>query len=117
MEKRKRSRCRECGRLVEQPAVGRPRSYCSVTCRRAAEYELRRVQSLLSRAQSREQDAALKVTLAEKWEAREAEAALAFWRGEVARLRAELRALLAGVGEGEGGASLSSVAPAGPGPA
>ncbi len=38
--------CRKCGREVPQSAGGRgrPRSYCSTGCRRAMEYELRRLQ-------------------------------------------------------------------------
>lgn len=37
--------CRKCGRLVERAAgPGRPRDYCSTGCRRAREYELRRLQ-------------------------------------------------------------------------
>ena len=41
--------CRKCGREVPQPAGdrGRPRSYCSTGCRRAMEYELRRLQKAL----------------------------------------------------------------------
>jgi len=70
-------------------------------CRRAAGYELRRAQVLLTRAQRREQDAALRVSTVELWEVKGAERVLAFWRGEVARLRRELRALLAGVSEAD----------------
>ncbi len=38
--------CRKCGREVAQSNGdrGRPRSYCSTGCRRAMEYELRRLQ-------------------------------------------------------------------------
>ena len=37
------STCRKCGDPVEQTGGrGRPRSYCSVGCRRAAEREIRR---------------------------------------------------------------------------
>ena len=42
--------CRKCGREVPQsagPGRGRPRSYCSTGCRRAMEYELRRLQKAL----------------------------------------------------------------------
>ncbi len=37
--------CRKCGR--DLPESGRPRSYCSVGCRRAAEFEVRRLQKAL----------------------------------------------------------------------
>lgn len=41
-------RCRKCGRPIAQAAGrGRPRAYCSTGCRRAMEYELRRLQSAL----------------------------------------------------------------------
>lgn len=41
-------RCRKCGSdLPQRPGPGRPLSYCSKGCRRAAEYELRRIQSAL----------------------------------------------------------------------
>ncbi len=40
--------CRKCGRdLPASTGPGRPRSYCSTGCRRAAEYELRRLQKAL----------------------------------------------------------------------
>ena len=35
--------CVKCGRAVEQPPTGRPRSYCSTACRRTAEFEIRRL--------------------------------------------------------------------------
>lgn len=40
--------CRRCGRPVElAEGRGRPKAYCSVGCRRAAEYEARRLQRAL----------------------------------------------------------------------
>src|SRR5687768_17907774 len=40
--------CRKCGaELPEAAGPGRPRSYCSVGCRRAAELEVRRLQRAL----------------------------------------------------------------------
>ncbi len=40
--------CRKCGREVpESVGPGRPRSYCSTGCRRAMEYETRRLQTAL----------------------------------------------------------------------
>jgi hypothetical protein len=38
-----RAACLVCGGLVEQPATGRPRVYCTDTCKRAAANELRRL--------------------------------------------------------------------------
>jgi hypothetical protein len=65
-------------------------------CRRNAEYRLRRVQSLLRRAETRVQDMGAAVVRAEqRWGRAEAEKLLAYWTAEVERLRDELRRLLA----------------------
>ncbi len=54
-------KCR-CGKLLEQPAgAGRPSTYCSVGCRRAAEYEIRRLDKLLARFEGRLSDLRLGV--------------------------------------------------------
>jgi hypothetical protein len=97
VEKLRASRCRECGTLIEPAAAGRPAVYCSAVCRRAAEYDLRRSQVLLARAQRAEQDAGLKVAIAGAWQREECASVLKFWRAEVKRLREKLRAMLAGV--------------------
>jgi predicted nucleic acid-binding Zn ribbon protein len=39
--------CLVCRAPLERPEMGRPPSYCSTGCRRAAEYELRRLQRRL----------------------------------------------------------------------
>lgn len=36
--------CRKCGTPLSTPLTGRPPAYCSVGCRRAAEYERKRLQ-------------------------------------------------------------------------
>jgi hypothetical protein len=36
--------CIKCGRKIEKSATGRPPRYCGKGCRRAGEYELRRIQ-------------------------------------------------------------------------
>jgi len=84
-----------CGSLLDQPETGRPRVYCSVPCRRAAEYELRRVQSLLLTAERHEQQcrAAHEIDSFDRPSTRRA---LKWWTGEVAGLKARQRALLAG---------------------
>lgn len=47
-----RERCIKCEKALEQDdGRGRPRSYCSKGCRRAAEYELRRLDSRISKAE------------------------------------------------------------------
>lgn len=87
--------CSGCGSKLEQSATGRPKVYCGPVCRRAAEYALRRVQSLLMRAEQKAQDAAARaVSGVEPWQRKSGEQAVEFWRGEVARLRSELRVLL-----------------------
>lgn len=97
----KRTRCLECGAAGRAARDWPAADLCGAVCRRAAGYELRRAQVLLTRAQRREQDAALRVSTVELWEVKGAERVLAFWRGEVARLRGELRALLAGASEAD----------------
>jgi hypothetical protein len=66
-----------------------------VQCRRAAEYALRRKQSLLVGAQRCEQRARFLLSTARSWRRASAEESVAFWVGEVERLEAELRELLA----------------------
>lgn len=92
--------CPECsGTMPEAKPTGRPATYCSPACRRAAEYAIRRAQVLLTRAQRAEQDAGMKMALeTTDWHRKDAAAKLSYWRDEVARLRASLRELLAGVG-------------------
>lgn len=60
-----RTTCAECAASLPTRGTGRPRSYCSLECRRAAEYALRRDQSLIIRAERKQQDVALKYALAE----------------------------------------------------
>jgi hypothetical protein len=44
--------CLMCHGPLERPETGRPPSYCSTSCRRAAEYELRRLQRRLERLET-----------------------------------------------------------------
>lgn len=46
------STCRVCGAPLERKPVGRPPRYCSTTCRRAAEYALKRHNSHLLRLET-----------------------------------------------------------------
>ncbi len=41
--------CLKCGSPLTKSATGRPPRYCSVACRRAAEYERKRIQRHLER--------------------------------------------------------------------
>ena len=42
-------RCRICSAPLARPATGRPPRYCSTTCRRAAEYAIKRLNRHLER--------------------------------------------------------------------
>lgn len=87
--------CATCGRsFVRKGGRGRPQRYCGTVCRRAAEYELARVQGLVRRAQQRCQDAALAVAVSNHYRRADDEKTLHFWTEEVDRQRAELRRLL-----------------------
>lgn len=90
----KPSDCASCGTALRQPTTGRPRCYCGVPCRRAAEYELKRVQALLSIAGKAEQAArlALAGALPSTTDRKRAKA----WAVEVAQLEERLRTLLGG---------------------
>lgn len=48
--------CRYCTLPVTKPRTGRPPDYCSVGCRRAAEYDVRRASRRLESLESRRDD-------------------------------------------------------------
>lgn len=88
-------KCPECsGPMPAAKSTGRPATYCSPTCRRAAEYAIRRAQVLLTRAQRAEQDARLRQVTG--WGHGSDGKAAGFWAAEVERLRTALRELLDG---------------------
>ena len=45
-------KCKKCGNAMEPPETGRPPTFCSVACRRAAEYERTRINRHLERLES-----------------------------------------------------------------
>ncbi len=49
-------KCLKCGESVTWSGKGRPPSYCSVACRRAAEYEIRRRVSVIAELEEAERD-------------------------------------------------------------
>ena len=50
------SNCVKCGAPLRRLAAGgRPAKFCSIACRRAAEYELRRIQTGLERIEERQE--------------------------------------------------------------
>jgi hypothetical protein len=46
----------KCGTPLSKPPTGRPPSYCSRTCRRAAEFEIRRCERRLERLEGKASD-------------------------------------------------------------
>lgn len=51
--------CYKCGRELVIPPTGRPPRYCSVGCRRAVEYEVRRIERALDRLEEQRERVAL----------------------------------------------------------
>ena len=96
--------CLKCGGpLPERPATGRPPAYCSVACRRAAEFEIRRLNRRLETLETKA--SALRHgrdTGIRDWQGRTPQMALADAEGEIADAEARLRALLAGEEDGPG---------------
>jgi hypothetical protein len=91
--------CRKCGiKMPQKPnKTGPAPSYCSKKCRRAAEFELRRLHRAIERAEERCVHYQLQAAgLCACGGSREyGEQALAWWTGQVERLEARLRELLA----------------------
>ena len=78
--------CLVCGvSIARREGAGRPAQYCGDEHRRAAEYRLRRVQSLLARAEKKAQDAGLAVLQASPYRRAWAEQARVYWNDEVTR--------------------------------
>src|SRR6476469_3074774 len=88
--------CRVCAAPLVIPATGRRPRYCSVTCRRQAEYELKRINLHLSRVEWERDHARDRLeeggqsTVAR----RATERRLARLEADVARYKADLRQLL-----------------------
>lgn len=87
------TKCPACGTDFESnKGAGRPALYCSLACRRDAEYAIRRINSLLLRAEKARQDLVIQEPIwrdeaAEKRKAERIDA-------EINRLRHRLRGLL-----------------------
>lgn len=84
--------CSICGAELDQPDTGRPRTYCSTTCRRMRERRLKAAEQLLVKAMKAEQDARYRY---ETSGYHPDPAAARWWAAEVERRTAELRDLLA----------------------
>jgi hypothetical protein len=113
--------CVKCGAPVTPPTTGRPPRYCSTGCRRAAEYELQRLQRHLEAAE-REVTCLKHMDPAESVEpsdyskmfhvskfGKQAGKALANATAEIARLEARMRQLLALEEQNDDGLSVASV--------
>ena len=48
------ARCRKCGTPLPPPSTGRPRAFCGVGCRRAAEREVRRLDNAIGALEGRQ---------------------------------------------------------------
>jgi len=83
--------CVMCGEPLPADA-GNRRRYCGTTCRREAEFEIRRANGLLYRAEKRLQDFALGTVRI--YDARQLKQRREECAAEVERLRERLRALL-----------------------
>ena len=89
------SGCVKCGNaLPPENAVGRPRRYCSVSCRRLSEYEISRLQSRLSRLE----DALLREKhdrrALQDWHGRDHKQRLVDLQADIAEAEGRLRELI-----------------------
>jgi len=48
------AKCRKCGTPLPEPSIGRPRTFCGVGCRRAAEREVRRLDNTIAALEGRQ---------------------------------------------------------------
>ena len=48
------TKCRKCGTPLPEPSIGRPRTFCGVGCRRAAEREVRRLDNTIAALEGRQ---------------------------------------------------------------
>lgn len=90
-------KCLICGDPLPEDS-GNRRRYCADGCKRTAEFEIRRSNALIYRAQKKVQDLS-EPPKRDSWVPPYVEKQLAYWRGEVERLTAEQRRL---VGQGDG---------------
>ncbi|MGI8310347.1 hypothetical protein [Saccharopolyspora hattusasensis] len=90
--------CRRCGQPLGEPAgTGRPAAYCSVGCRRATEYEIRRTATAAEHAEAehtRWRQAAAGLGPLAAAPPGHADREAAWWAAEVSRLDGKLRDLL-----------------------
>lgn len=86
--------CLKCGKPIEKPAKqGRPPKYCGNACRRAAEFELRRINDHIAKLESNFSHARLHGRSSTVW------LPPGTYEAEIARFEERLRALLIEQGE------------------
>jgi hypothetical protein len=98
MAVRSTSRCVKCGRELDTSPMGRPPRYCGLGCRRAIEYECRRIQRHLQDLERQERHAIRQLDpetrLAGWGDAKWAERERALVASEIKRYEERLRDLL-----------------------
>lgn len=88
--------CRKCACACAfgANASGRPALYCSTGCRRAAEYELRRIQTRLAMLENQLSDCKLNRSPIMNWDGTSAEERATHLREVIAEEEARFKALL-----------------------
>jgi hypothetical protein len=89
----------KCGKPLSKPATGRPPSYCSTTCRRATEFEIRRCERRLERLEGKASDLRIEGATedGEDWHSRRLDRV----SNEIKRYERRLDDLLARIPDGE----------------
>jgi hypothetical protein len=89
--------CRVCGATLEPAGIGRPPRYCSITCRRSAEYELKRTNRHLERVEWEIEGCRQQLDGRQPMYRRRnhVEQELAGWEADAERYRAVIQRLLA----------------------
>lgn len=90
--------CRVCGAELTLPRTGRPPRYCTVICRRAAEYALKRANHHLESLERRRDELRRRLTTEKLYVARRRslEQEVATLEADIDRYQGELRRLLEG---------------------
>jgi len=87
------TKCRKCATPLPPPSIGRPRTFCGVGCRRAAEREVRRLDNSIAALEGRQLSHQESVAFGNGTAAYH-EAKIAHIRAEIATAEARMSALL-----------------------
>ncbi len=85
--------CRKCGTDLPLPSIGRPRTFCGVGCRRAAERDVRRLDNSIAALEGRQLSHRESVAFG-NGRPEYHEAKIAHIRTEIATAEARMRELL-----------------------